>query len=433
MKKILFSLFISFYYTAFAAYRIKGTISDYTNKTVEIRKAKGITYEKIAVVRTDANGSFTYIMHDNFKGVLLLNIDETEDSLFLLTNGEDIDFKATILTMKSPVFQKKSINEIFQSYTKIENKENINRILDYIISIYSTNEPYYKATIAEKERLSNIYFNRGDLKKYPVLNFYIKGKKDIARYEKIRDELSARAERKDIIQKITGASQYMESTNLLQDYTLNYFILGNYIYKNRDRDRLAQDMKKDLDELLNQVGKDTERGQLVLTYLLDLLKNYDFKNLAQEYIKDLEKDSCEISPILTDKIKSIDAVKVGAVLPDSKLPGGQTIHGIKAKYKIVLFWSPTCPHCLKDYPHIIEEYPILRKKKGELIAFGADTYKKKYNELTKGKKWINIYDRGSLFLEKYDINAFPTYILLDRNNVIKGTYTKIDNVMKAMQ
>jgi len=431
MKKIFFLLFISFYYTAFAAYRIKGNISDYTSKTVEIRKAKGITYEKIAVVQTDANGSFTYIMKDNFKGVLLLNIDETEDSLFLLANGEDIDFKVTILTMKSPIFQKKSINEIFQSYTKIENKENINRILDYIISIYSPDDAYYKATIAEKKRLSNISFDSNDLKKYPLLSFYINGKKDIARYEKIRDELPARAERKDIIQKIAVSGQYIETTNLLQDYTLNYFMLGNYIYKNRDS--LAQDMKKDLDELLNQVGKDTERGQLVLAYLLDLLKNYGFKDLAEEYIKDLEKDSCKIYPILADKLKSIDAVKVGAVLPDSKLPDGQTIHGIKAKYKIVLFWSPTCPHCLKDYPHIIENYPILRKKKGELIAFGADTDKKKYNELTKGKKWINIYDRGSLFLEKYDINAFPTYILLDRNNVIKGTYTKIDSVMKAIQ
>ncbi len=426
MKKISLILFVCFSTLLFASFNIKGVILEYEQKEVAIRKAAGVSYQSETVIKTNKKGEFNYRMLEDFKGVLLISIDDAKQPVLLLADGKDIEFETTA-TGGSPVFPSNSINFAFQSYIKESNKENLNQILDYILSIYAKDDPYYKATKAEKDRLANESFNVGYLEQYPLMDFYIKGQEDITKYNSVRDELASRAERKNIIRKLTTSGEYLETTNLLGDYVSSYFMLGNNIYKSKVD--LDQNMKTDLDELLHAVDVETERGQLVLTRLLDLLKAYGFDNLAEDYMKDVEGLTCEVSPVLTDKVQSFKAITKGAVIPDAKLPNGKSIHEIKAKNKVLLFWSPDCPHCLKDLPKIATVYSQFKKEKGEIIAFGADTDKQKYDGLVKDKKWINFYDRESVYLKKYGITAFPTFILLDEKNVVQGTYSKMQQVM----
>ncbi len=425
MKKISLIFFVCFSAILFAGFNVRGIILDYKQKEVIIRKASGVSYQNEAVIKTNRKGEFNYQMLEDFKGVLLINIDDAKQPILLLADGKDIEFEA-VATDGSPVFPPNSINFAFQSYVKESNEDNLNRILDYILSIYAKDDPYYKATKTEKDRLASESFDADYLKQYPLMDFYIKGQEDITKYNSVKDELASRAERKNIISKLTTSGKYLETTNLLGDYVSSYFMLGNNIYKSKVD--LDQNMKNDLDELLQAVDVETERGQLVLTRFLDLLKAYGFNNLVEDYMKDVEGLTCEVSSVLTDKVQSFKAITKGAVIPDSKLPNGKSIHEIKAKSKILLFWSPDCPHCLKDLPKIAAIYPNLKKEEGEIIAFGADSDKQKYDELIKDKKWMNFYDRGSVYLEKYGITAFPTFILLDENNVVQGTYSKMQQL-----
>lgn len=427
MKKISVILFTCLATILFAGFNIKGTLSDYINKDVTIRKAEGISYKNMAVVKTDKKGEFNYRITEDFKGVLLIIIEDTKKTILLLADGKDISFETSSEALDFTTFPPNTINYAFQTYTKDANKENLNKILDYILGIYSKEEAFYKATKAEKERLENNSFDTNYLEQYPLMDFYIKGQKDMTMYSSVKNELISKAERKNIIKKITNSGEYLETTNLLGDYVLSYFMLGNNIYKSKAD--LDQNIKKDLDELLQSVDIETERGQLVLTRILDLLKSYSFDNLANEYIKEVDALTCEISTVLKNKVKAFGAIKKGAVIPDSKLPNGKSIHKIKAKNKVLLFWSPECPHCLKDLPHVVSLYQKLKEKGGEIIAFGADSDKHKYDQLVKDKKWINFYDKGNTYLEKYGITAFPTFVLLDENNIVQGTYSKIQDVV----
>lgn len=427
MKKISLIIFACFSTMLFAGFNIKGVISDYLNKDVTIRKAEGVSYKNMAVVTTNKKGEFSYRMGEDFKGLLLINIDDAKQTMLLLADGEDISFQTTTESIGSPLFSSHTINNAFQSYIKDSNKENLHQILDYLLGVYSSNEAYYKATKIEKERLAKESFSKDYLEQYPLIKFYVEGQEDITKFNSVRDELASKAERKNIIKKVTNSGEYLETTNLLGDYVTSYFMLGNNIYKSKAD--LDQNMKKDLDDLLQAAGIETERGQLVLTRVLDLLKSYGFDNLVNDYIQDVEGLTCEVSSVLTNKVKAFGAVRVGAIFPDSKLPDGKSIYKIKSKTKVILFWSPECPHCLKDLPQIVTMYPQLKEKGGEIISFGADTDKHKYDQLVKDKKWINIYDKGSVYLEKYGITAFPTFIVLDENNKVQGTYAKIQDVM----
>lgn len=413
-----------------ATFNIKGVISDYANKDITIRKAEGVSYKNMAIVKTNSKGEFSYRVGENFEGVMLVSTEDSQQSILLLTDGNDISFQTTLQQISNPVFSSNSINSIFQQYIKEANRGNLNQILDYILTLYSSEDSYYKATELEKKRLENESFDRSILENYPLLKFYIEGQDDLVQFNEIRDELKSRAERKNIIRKLTNSGEYLETTNLLGDYVSSYFLLGNNIYKTKKN--LDDNMKADLDEMLHAVDIETERGQLVLTRVLDLLKGYGFTNLANEYIQDVEGLTCEISSVLESKVKAFGAVRVGAALPDTKLPNGKNLYKIKTKNKIVLFWSPNCPHCLKDLPKIDKLYPILKEKGGELVAFGADTDKLKYDQLTKDKPWINFYDKGSKYLDEYGITAFPTFILVDENNIVKGTYSTIQEVMNNM-
>ncbi len=431
MKKFFLIFFIAFYTTLFAAFNVNGIISDYIGKDVTIRKAEGVSYKNMAIVKTNAKGEFTYRMGEDFKGVLLVSIEEVQQPILLLADGNDISFETTIGKIVSPVFPANSINSAYQAYTKDANKGNLDQLLNYILTIYSEGDPYYKATEIEKKRLESESFDASVLEKYPLLKFYVEGQNDLAKLNTIRDELMSKAERKNIIQKLVNSGEYLETTNLLGDYVTSYFMLGNNIYKSQAD--LDQNMKKDLDEMLNAVDIETERGQLVLTRVLDLLKGYGFQNLVNDYIQDVEGLTCDVSSVLENKVKAFGAVRVGAVLPDTSLPNGKTLYKVKGKKKVILFWSPECPHCLKDLPQIDKLYPTLKEKGGEIIAFGADTDKHKYEQLVKDKPWINFYDKGSEYLEKYGITAFPTFIVIDENNVVKGTYSKMEEVMNHIQ
>ncbi|MFV0238336.1 MAG: peroxiredoxin family protein [Flavobacteriales bacterium] len=430
MKKISLILLICFSTILFAEFNIKGIISDYANKEITIRKAEGVSFNN-ATVTTNKKGAFNYRVSEDFTGLILLNIDEIKQTIVLLADGKDISFQTTIEEINSPLFPPNTINHTFQSYMKEANKENLNQVLDYILSLYSTQDTYYNATLIEKERLAKESFDQKLLDKYPLIQFYIEGQQDITKFNSIKNDLISKAERKNIIKKVTNSGEYLETTNLLGDYVTSYFMLGNNIYKTKAD--LDQSMKKDLDELLDAADIKTERGQLALTRIMDLLKAYNFDNLLKEYIHDVEGLTCEVSSVLTNKVKAFEAIKVGHVFPDSELPNGKSIHKIKAKNKVILFWSPECPHCLKDLTQIVTIYPKLKAKGGEIISFGADTDKSKYNELVKGKKWLNFYDKGSVYLKKYGIASFPTLILLDENNIVQATYSKIQDVINHIE
>jgi thiol-disulfide isomerase/thioredoxin len=101
-----------------------------------------------------------------------------------------------------------------------------------------------------------------------------------------------------------------------------------------------------------------------------------------------------------------------------------SLHNIKAKFTIVFFWDPTCSHCKKEVPKLVDFYNREHNKLDlKIFAVCSDTNMaemKKYIRLNK-LNFINVNGPRaytSNFHDLYDIYSTPVIYLLDENKKI---------------
>lgn len=114
----------------------------------------------------------------------------------------------------------------------------------------------------------------------------------------------------------------------------------------------------------------------------------------------------------------------------------KTLHAVKAKYTIVIFWDPTCSHCKHEVP-LIKSYVDSLHKTGnsiEVFAVVSEPDKaawKKYiieNDLN----WMNVCGKDAQELANikyyYDVYSTPTIYLLDEKKTIIGKRLDAENM-----
>jgi len=148
-----------------------------------------------------------------------------------------------------------------------------------------------------------------------------------------------------------------------------------------------------------------------------------------------------------DRAQKIAPNVIGNVAPEIKLPNVTTkkeesMHDIKSKYTLVIFYSPNCGHCQHEMPHLDSLYDAYLKGKGVKVytvaTEGADTainsFIKKYNI----GQWTNTWDpeHTSDYHNKYDVYSTPTIYLLDDKKIIRGKrvdHTNIASVIDMLE
>ena len=107
---------------------------------------------------------------------------------------------------------------------------------------------------------------------------------------------------------------------------------------------------------------------------------------------------------------------------------------VKSKYTLLVFWEPTCGHCMTEVPKIDSIYRAELKDKGvKIIGIRTDDPVETWKEYIKKHKienWLNLYDpdNSSNFRLKYDIRATPSIYLLDENKIIVGKRLDHSNI-----
>lgn len=101
-----------------------------------------------------------------------------------------------------------------------------------------------------------------------------------------------------------------------------------------------------------------------------------------------------------------------------------TLHGIKSKYTVLVFWDPTCSHCKVEIPKLAHYYDSVKTKKSiEVFAVGIESDMEVWKKYIHDNKldWINVSDlyNQTNFRSYYDIYSTPViYLLDDRKRII---------------
>jgi thiol-disulfide isomerase/thioredoxin len=134
---------------------------------------------------------------------------------------------------------------------------------------------------------------------------------------------------------------------------------------------------------------------------------------------------------------------VGADIKMQDLTGKeQSLHSVKSKYTLLIFWSPECGHCLHEIPKIDSVYKAVLKNKGvKVYSVRVEGDEQKWKDVIKKEgleDWINVWDPEykSNFRSKYNVYSTPVIYLLDERKIIRGKkldHSTIPQVLEMLE
>lgn len=144
-----------------------------------------------------------------------------------------------------------------------------------------------------------------------------------------------------------------------------------------------------------------------------------------------------------DRVQKIAPNVIGNVAPELKMPDvkgvERSLHGVEAKYTLLIFWSPECGHCLTEMPVIDSLYDAKLKGMGvKVYAVRTDGTIENWEKVIKEKgleDWIHVHDpeRKTRFRSDYDIYSTPVIYLLDDKKIIRGKRIDHTNIVEVIE
>ncbi len=414
-----------------AQFIFKGTINNYSNKRVIVKLDRAFDDILIGNTSTDATGTFSVPIKEKYTGVIEVSLLDAKSSFILLSDNTPINFTGTInsnnnFTLNNPG---NPINKTFIDYQNYDTKKNsILPQLQNIINSYKPTDAFYPQLKNEIQTISNL--NKPDLSSYPFLSYYIPASEII----KNSDTGEPSSSKKAIMEHLINAGEEFETSGLGRSMLYNYLKLSSTGGTNQAD--WENKVDKAIQNLLDEVGEDTSRGQEILSAAINFLNGYSITTLANKYMSKAESLTCEITPELKETINKNNNIKEGKIIPNlkftHKLDGKySSLYDIKTKYKLIMVWASWCGHCQQEMPFVKQFYENFKKSGGEIIGLSADYEKGPWEDTIKDLPWLNDSDLlywDSRFVKDLNVTGTPTLFLVDKDNKILKITSKISDI-----
>ena len=98
-----------------------------------------------------------------------------------------------------------------------------------------------------------------------------------------------------------------------------------------------------------------------------------------------------------------------------------TLEDLKGKVVMLDFWGTWCPPCVASVPELRNLYRRYSKEQFVLIGISSDHDDAVWRDFTAKNKmgWLQYRDRDRHILEAFSIRAFPTYIIIDHEGILR--------------
>jgi peroxiredoxin len=98
-----------------------------------------------------------------------------------------------------------------------------------------------------------------------------------------------------------------------------------------------------------------------------------------------------------------------------------TLAGLSGKFVVLDFWATWCGPCRASVGDLKDLTRKYSRDQVELISISADSNRQQWSSFIAEKKmdWDQFLDEGGSMRELFGVHAFPTYIVIDRDGVIR--------------
>jgi len=312
-------------------------------------------------------------------------------------------------------------------------------------------------TVSEENILFGTYFNEINMLEREMISFYSNGSSDVKTYKELLNkfrEVQESYEKKSVgllsNNFIKANKPYIPSNyESIQEYIQNrkkaYFEnldlanpvlqasgfltdkLANYVFTALPLEQLTKaETEKEIQSNVSVVNEklkglsDTYRFHIL--YSLWTQSSGSGFNETSDFIYNTYLKTSNAAPANKDIINQMETysrLRIGAVAPEIIWKEGEKqkkLSDLKgSKNYVLVFWSSTCGHCLRELPALHKE--LKKHQEVKVIAVGLEDDDVSWNleskKLENFEHAIALGKWESEYAILYDIHATPTYFILD--------------------
>lgn len=383
--------------------------------------SKEILYSKAKT----SNNKAIFKVDKKYIGMMRAFFQKNNSSVNMVSENKNIEFtlKLDDKNKITDVVFNDQTNQIFSKEVDLEKKKDL--ILPALIQIkdyYNPSDGFYKSLEGEIALLSqkgNTLANAN----HPFLSYY-------QQYQRFSNQENAsQLKQEDYLNFFSKSSEYLETSLLLKPALINYLNASK------------SNVEGAVDKLLETVNIETPRGQTILSELIDIFNTYNMDKLKDKYLTEANNLKCTINDRLASTLKSNNSTSIGQKMPNAIFVNpihtkAKSLYDIKSSKKIVVFWSSTCSHCEAELPKILEKYEKLKTQNIAVVGFSLDSNLDEFRSKANNYPWISDSEgKGwySSYGETYNINATPTYFILDADNKIISKPNHVADVLEYLK
>ena len=176
-----------------------------------------------------------------------------------------------------------------------------------------------------------------------------------------------------------------------------------------------------------------------------------YKELEEWYLealKQFEESRAKAQAEQEARYKELEGKGVGEMAPNFTLKNtkgkGVSLKSLRGKWVVLDFWATWCGPCKASMPHLKEYYEKYAGK-FEVLGIAGSSKEEDWKTMVKDMKlqWINVINPQDApekddVLKLYDISAFPTYIIIDKEGKIykkfvgakQELYDELDKILE---
>lgn len=434
---ILFALsFLFSFQTLTAQHTITGKLTPKgENNLMLLYKTEGAFQYYKASTAIDEQGFFVFALPENFETGSYRLVYNTQKDLYvnIIYNNEDISFSFDPENlMRSIYFSDSKENTLFFDY--------INQINIKYSAFDSVQKLIYETGVNNK--LLRAYSSK-KAETEAFQNYFEEESKGLIVYDFIsayRRTLSATPFNNKIeyleflsntyLNSIDFKSENLKNSSFIIDRLNEYVFDLNEAIATRKNANLDTKM---LDLALEKIEASKFKDEVIYSLVSSAFDPYSSRYdvlldyIYTKYYKALPESIKNKD--FTEMVKSKLNVIVGKKAPNITL-GDSSLYQIKSENTLVIFWSTTCSHCLKEIPEVYEM--LAENKNYKVVLVGLEeSYSDWESVILSFPKWIHLRANGKWdneYAKSYNVKSTPAYFVLDQNKVITAKPDKLEDM-----